>query len=142
MAFACRLFGSLFKTIRGFMHPAALRARLRPHLVDRLPEAERSIGDGELRVDRQTAPLEIEQKLLPRLRALADAVGKPNQFLLAFGGGADDHQQALRIIFEPSLDVDAIGPDVDISFGGQVAIEPAGVFVDPSLLQPRNGRSG
>ena len=83
---------------------------------------------------------EIEQQLLPGLRALADAVGKPNQFLLAVGGGADDDQQALRIVFKPSLDVDAIGPDVDIPLGGQVAIEPAGVLVDPGLLQPRNGR--
>ena len=130
----------LVQDIRGFVHPAALRSRLRPHLVDRLPEAERPVGDGKLRVDRQTAPLEIEQQLLPGLRALADAVGKPNQFLLAFGGGADDHEQALRVIFEPGLDVDAIGPDVDIPFGGQVAIAPAGVLVDPGLFQARNGR--
>ena len=82
----------------------------------------------------------IEQQLLPGLRALADAVGKPNQFLLAFGGGADDHEQALRVIFEPGLDVDAVGPDVDIPFGGQVAIAPAGVLVDPSLFQARDGR--
>ena len=75
----------LVEDIRGFVHPAALRSRLRPHLVDRLPEAERTVGDGELRVDRQTAPLEIEQQFLPGLRALADAVGKPNQFLLALG---------------------------------------------------------
>jgi hypothetical protein len=38
---------------------------------------------------------------------------------------------ALRIIFEPGLDVDAIGPDVDIPLGRQVAIAPAGVLVDP-----------
>lgn len=100
------------------MHPAALRSGLRPHLVDRLPEAECTVGDGKLRADRQTAPLEIEQQLLPGLRALADAVGKPDQFLLALGGGADDHEQALRVIFEPGLDVDAINPDVDIPFGG------------------------
>src|SRR5271169_5704838 len=62
-------------------------------------------------------PLEIEQQLLPGLRALADAVGKPDEFLLAFGGGADDHEQTLRVIFEPGLDVDAIGPEVDISLG-------------------------
>ena len=108
--------------IRSFVHPAALRSCLRPHLLDRLPEAERSISDSELWVDRQTTPLEIEQQLIPGLRALADAVGKPNQFLLAFGGGADDHEQALRVVFEPSLDVDAIGPDVDVPLGGQVAI--------------------
>src|SRR5207302_1752456 len=44
-------------------------------------------------------------------------------------------------VFEPGLDVDAIGPDVDVSLGGQVAITPADVLVDPGLLQPRNGRS-
>jgi hypothetical protein len=82
-----------------------------------------SIGDGEPRVVRQTAPLEIEQQLLPGLRALA-AVGKPYPFLLAFGGV-----------------VDAIGPDVDVALGRQVAIAPAGVIVDPRLPQPRDGRS-
>ena len=126
--------------IRGFVHPAALCPCLRPDLIDRLPEAERPVSDGELRVDRQTTPLEIEQQLLPGLRALADAVGKPNQFLLAVGGGTNDHKQALRIVFEPGLDIDAIGPGVDIPFGGQVAIAPAGVLVNPSLLQPRDSR--
>src|ERR1700730_6558898 len=90
---AClQAFWQPVQDIRSFVHPAALRSCLRPHLLDRLPEAERPIGDSELWVDRQTTPLEIEQQLLPGLRALADAVGKPNQFLLAFGGGADDHE--------------------------------------------------
>jgi hypothetical protein len=30
------------------MHPAALLTRLRPHLLEGLPEAERAIGDSEL----------------------------------------------------------------------------------------------
>jgi hypothetical protein len=106
------------------------------------PEAKRAIGDGKLRSDCQTAPLEIEQQFLPGLRALADAVGKADKFLLAFGGGADDHEQALRIIFEPGLHVDAIDPEVNISLARQIAIEPAGVFVGPGLLQAPNGRSG
>src|SRR5204863_4367107 len=119
---------------------AALRPRLRPHLIDRLPESERPVGDGELRRDCQTAPAEIEQQLLPGLRALADAVGKPDEFLLAFGCGADDHEQTLRVIFEPGLDVDAIDPEVNVSLARQIAIEPAGVFVGPGLLQAPNGR--
>jgi len=93
LAFACRLFGNLFRTFAVLCTPTPLRTRLRPHLIDRLPEAERPVGDGELRRHRQTAPLEIEEELLPRLRALADAVGKANEFLLTFGSGADDHQQ-------------------------------------------------
>jgi len=51
-----------------------------------------------LRIDRQTAPLEIEQELLPGLRALADAVGKPDEFLLAFGSGADNYEQTQRVV--------------------------------------------
>ena len=113
------------------MHPTTLRTRLRQHLIDRFPEAKRPVGNGELRRHRQTAPLEIEEEFLPRLRALADAVGKANEFLLAFGSGANDHEQTLRVVLEPSLDVDAIDPEVNILLGGQIAIEPAGVFLQP-----------
>ena len=49
----------------------------------------------------------------------------PHQFLLAIGGGADDHEQTLRVVFEPSLDVDAIGPHVDVPLAGQVANGPS-----------------
>ncbi len=132
----------LVQDIRRFVHPTTLRPRLRPHFIDRLPEAERTIGDGELRPDRQTAPLKIEQQLFPGLRALADAVGEPDEFLLSFRCGADDHEQTLRVIFKPSLDVDAIDPKVNISLGRQIANEPAGALVDLSVLKARNGRSG
>ena len=107
--------------IGGLVHPAALLARLRPDLGERLPEAERAVGDGELRPDRKSASLEIEQEFLPRLRALAHAVGQADQFLLALRRRADDHEQALRIILKPGLDVDAVDPEVDVAFGGQVA---------------------
>src|SRR5712692_62163 len=82
----------LVQDIRGFVNPAALRSRLWPNLIDRFPETECPVGHGELRPDRQTAPFEVEQQFLPGLRALADAVGKPNEFLLAFSGGADNHE--------------------------------------------------
>jgi hypothetical protein len=68
---------------------------------DSSAEAKRAIGDGEPRSPCQAAPLEIEQQFLPGLRALADAVGKTDEFL-AFGGGADDHEHTLRLIFEPA----------------------------------------
>ena len=79
----------------------ALRTRVRPHLIDRLPKPERPVRDGELRRHGQTAPLEIEEELLPGLRAFADTVGKANEFLLAFGSGADDHKQTLRVVSLP-----------------------------------------
>src|SRR5271154_3585849 len=60
LGLALLAFGRPVQDIRGFVHPAALCPCLRPRLVDRLPEAECPIGDGELWVDCQTAPLEIE----------------------------------------------------------------------------------
>jgi hypothetical protein len=43
--------------VGGFVHPAALAARVGPYLFDRLPESERAIGDGELGANRQPTPL-------------------------------------------------------------------------------------
>src|SRR5262245_8148850 len=42
----------LVEDVGGLVHPAALLADLGPHLAERLPEAERAIGDGQLRRDR------------------------------------------------------------------------------------------
>ena len=56
------------------------------------------------------------RKLLAR-----DAVGKSDEFLLAFGSGADNYEQTLRVVLEPGLDVDAIGPGVSVPLGRQVA---------------------
>ena len=33
-------------------------------------------------------------------------------------------QQALRGVLEPGLDVDAVGPEVDVTLGGEVAVAP------------------
>jgi hypothetical protein len=79
---------------------------------------------------------------LPRLRALAHTVDQADQLFFTLRRRADDHEQALRVILKSGLHVDTVDPEVNVALGGQVAIKPAGVFVDPSLLQPRNGRSG
>src|SRR5262245_49618977 len=65
--------------IGGLVHPAALAARLRPYLFDRLPESKRAIGDRELGANRQPTPLQVEQQFAPRLRTLADTVGEGRQ---------------------------------------------------------------
>ena len=56
------------------VHPAALAAALRPHFLDRLPKAERAVGDRELGRHRESAPLQVEQQVLPGLRTLAHTV--------------------------------------------------------------------
>src|SRR5262249_1790801 len=61
-----------------------------------------------VRRDREPAPLQIEEQLTPGLRTLAHAVVEANRFLLALGRSADDDQQALRVVLEPGLHIDAV----------------------------------
>src|ERR1700720_1106710 len=140
LAFACRLFGSLFRTFavlctqqrcaRVFGHTSSI-AFQKPSAPSATASSGAIARPRRLRARRSS----FQDCTLSR-----NAVGKPNQFLLALGSGADDHQQTLRVVFEPSLDVDAIDPEVNILLDRQVAIEPAGVFVQPGLLQTRDGR--
>ena len=119
------------------VHPAALLARFRPHLAERLPEPESAIGGGEFRRDRQATPLQIEQQGAPVVSALARAVGEADKLLPALRRGADDDEDALRIVLQTRLQMNAVGPDVDVALGGKVALVPALVLADPDLLQPR-----
>ena len=129
------------------MHPAALTAGLGPHLLDGLPEAESAprfregrLGNRELRPDVQPAPLQVEQQLLPGLRALAHAVDQADQLLVAFGGRADDDEQALRIVLEPGLHVDAVGPEVDVALDRHIPLLPERVLVRPGIRETCDGR--
>ena len=122
------------------MHPAALAEGLRPHLLDRLPEAERTVGDRKLGRHRKSAPLQVEKQLPPGLGALAHAVDEADEFLFALRGGTDDDQQALRIVLQTGLHVDAISPEVDVAFGREIALAPAQVLVRPCVLEPSDGR--
>src|SRR5215211_2337420 len=132
--------GQFVEDIGGFVHPAALATRLRPHFFERLPEAQRAVGDRKLGPDRKPAPLQVEEELAPRLRALAHAIDEADEFLLAFRRGADDDQQALRLVLEASLHVDAVDPEVDVTFGREIAPAPARVLFRPGLFEPGDGR--
>src|SRR5260370_26896850 len=69
--------------------------------------------------------LEVEEQLLPRSCALAHAVGEADQLLLALRCGANNDQQALRIVFQPGLNMNAVDPEIDVAFGREVALAPA-----------------
>ena len=131
--------GQLVENVGGLMHPASLLTGLGPDLADRLPEAERAIGDGDLGRHRQTPALEIEQQGAPVVSALARAVDKAEQLLLALRRGADDDQDALRLVLQTRLQVDAVGPDVDVAFGRRVALAPLLLFLDPDVVPPSDG---
>ena len=122
------------------MHPAALAPGLGPHFLDRLPEAERAVGDRELGPDRKPAWLQVEEELLPGLGTLAHAVDQADQLLLALGRGADDDQQALRGLLEPGLNMDAIGPEVHVALRREIALAPAHMLFRPGVLEPPDGR--
>ena len=73
----------LVQNIGGLVHPTALAAGLWPNFLERLPEPERTIGNRELGTDREPSSSQIEEHLLPGLRALADAVGQTDELLLS-----------------------------------------------------------
>jgi len=130
----------LVQDIRGLVGPATLLAGVRPDLAQRLPEAERTIGHRKLRRHRQAAAFQIEQQIAPRLGALAQAIGKADQLLLALRRCADDHQDALRLIFEPRFQVDAVDPDIDVPLRREIALLPAPMLLGPHVLEAGDGR--
>src|SRR5258706_7973762 len=75
--------------------------------------------------------LEVEEQLLPRSCALAHAVGEADQLLLALRCGANNDQQALRIVFQPGLNMNAVDPEKDarLSSFNSAALRPAQVQV-------------
>src|SRR5437763_11338517 len=124
--------------VGGFMHPAALAARLGPYLFERLPESKRAISDGELGANREPAPLQIEKQFPPRLRTLAHTVGEADKLLPALGCGSDDDQQALRAVFETGLLMNAVNPEVDVAFGREMSYSlVASIVPVPPRARPK-----
>src|ERR1700682_3035676 len=139
LAFGCWLFGNLAITfavlctqqrcsrVFGQTSPAAFQN-------PSAPSAMASRGGTS-----SPRPLQIEQQIAPVVRALAGPIGEADQFLAAFRRRADQHQDALLFVFQACLEMDAIGPDVDVALRRQIAPLPRGVFVKPTVLQATDG---
>ena len=130
----------LVENVAGFMKPTPLMLCPGEDLVESLPEPQRAVGDRQFRSDREPARLQVDQQLMPALGAFADADLEAEQFLLAFRRGADHHQHAVGHRLHAGLEVDAIGPDIDVAPGRQVTLLPARVIIGPALLQPGDDR--
>src|SRR5947209_5503367 len=131
----------LVQHVGDLVHPAPLLPGLGPDLVQRLPEAQRPVAGGELGIEHEPVLVtQAEQQLTPALGALAKAVLDGQQLLPAAGVGADQHQQALPLVLEPGREVDAVGPEIDVAPGREVAALPARVLLLPALGQPAHGR--
>src|SRR5665213_2907391 len=107
-------------------------------LVDRLPEAERAVANGDFWGDLQPALLHLNQQLTPALRALASANLEADKFLLALRCRADQHQHAFRVVFHPGLQVDTVRPDIHVSSCRQIALLPAVILILPFGRQSGN----
>ena len=92
------------------------------------------------RLERQATGLQPDQQLPPTLGTLSRADLEADQLLLALGRSADDHQHALGLGLQARLQVDAIGPEIDIAPGRQVALLPALVLGLPVAPQPGDHR--
>jgi len=128
-------FREMVEHVRDLVHPAALVTRAGKDLVQRLPEPERAVADGQLGRHGEPARLEIDEQLAPALGAFADPDLEAQQFLPPFGRRPDDHQHALGLRLHPGLQVDAVGPDVDVAAGGKVPALPAVVVLLPAGRQ-------
>src|SRR5207344_2524787 len=90
---------NLVQHVGGLVNPTALVPGAGKGLLDRIPEAERTIANREARRDPEPTLLDVDQELTPALRALADASLKTDKFLPAFRRRADQHQHAFGIVF-------------------------------------------
>ena len=103
----------------------ALLARRPVDLAQSFPETERPVAGGRLGRNRQAAALEVEQHFAPGLGALPVAVGDRQQLLAAPLVGADDDQDTLFVVLHPGLEIDPVGPEIEIA---------------PDILQARDRR--
>ncbi len=124
----------LVQDVGDLMHPATLMPGSGEDLVERLPEAHGAVADGDLRRGRQSAGLQVNEQFAPALCTLANADLESNEFLLALGRGTDDHEHAGGIILHSRLEVDPVGPDVDVALGRKIVPLPALVVSLPFLL--------
>src|SRR4051794_10461314 len=117
--------GDLVQHVGSFVHPTALMASAGIDLLEGLPEPQRAVTDCDLGRDGEPASLHLDQELTPALSTLPDTNLEAHQLLRALGRRADDDQHAFGMLLHPGLQVDAVGPDVEIAARREVASLPA-----------------
>src|SRR6188472_2969539 len=95
---------------------------------------------GEFGRHGEPTRLQVDEELPPALGALTRADLEADEFLLALRRGADNHQHAFRDWLHAGLEVDPVGPDVDVAAGRQVTATPSVVFALPGRRQPPDHR--
>ena len=134
-----RRFGSLSSTLASLWHQSRCHRRLRPHVPQRRPEAQRPVPNRHRR-RAQTTPPQVPQHARPALVALPVAVLQRHQLLRPVRPHPDHHQRAQTVLLKPDVEVNPVDPDVDVVAPRQVAPPERLVLLVPRRCQPRDGR--
>jgi hypothetical protein len=94
------------------VEPAALFCGLGEDLAQRAPESQRPVTGREHRGTHAAAGA-VAQQVSPRFGELPVPVGQGDELFAAVGAHADHHQQAQRVLLQPDVHVNAVGPQVD-----------------------------
>jgi hypothetical protein len=130
--------GDLVEHVGSLMDPTPPMPGAGKGFFDCLPEAERTIADREVGRDLEPTSLDVDEEFTPALRALPHPGLEADEFLLALGCGADQHQHAFGVLFHSRLQVDPVRPHVDVTPRRQVAFLPGVVIGLPLRRQPRD----
>src|ERR1035441_5472724 len=122
------------------MHPTSLVPRYGKDLVERLPEAERTVANGDFRSDLQSPSFHIDEKFAPALRAFPNANLETDEFLLTLRRSSNQHQHAFAVVFHASLQEYTVGPHIQVSAGRQIPLLPMPVLALPLRRQTGNHR--
>ena len=106
---------TLFSMLAVFCTLTPLVSGARKDLLDRLPEAERAVADREVRRNLEPTLLDVDEKLAPALCVLTYPGLEADEFFLALGCCADQHQHAFGGFFHSGLQVDPVRPHIHVS---------------------------
>jgi hypothetical protein len=123
------------------VEPATLLPGGREHLPQAAPEPERAVPDRENRC-AHPASRAVTQQIRPRLDRLPIAISQGDELFAAVGAHPDQHQQAQLVLFEADVDVDAVGPEVDVVHARQIPLREGALLGLPGLGQLGDHRRG
>jgi len=105
--------GQLIQHVGDLVLPAALFLRFWKDAAQRRPEAEVAIADGQ-NGGGHAPSFEVSEDSSPRFGGLPLAIFQGDDLFPAIGQDADDHQTGQAVLLQANVEVDAVGPDVDI----------------------------
>ena len=111
------------------------------HLPQRAPEPERAVTDGQHR-GAHAAAFAVTQQVGPRAGRLAVAIGQGDELLHTVDPYPDHDEQAQLLFVQAHVEVDSVGPQVNIVHTGQIPVGEAVGVVLPLRGQPGDRRRG